>query len=355
MKLLKALCWILLALTLLAVVVMVVRPSLATQAGAAQTGFLLLFVILHAWLGYTARGMAAFVVIAGVVSFTLEAISIATGFPFGSYTHHLPGLKPLGVPLVALAGWIMFSWLAWALARLIMRPVACMASVAPNALRHPSWQRSFSGAMTLSNDPVGATAHNWYSYDHPTGALGVPLTNYLGWLLTGWLIFQLVALIEPRFPGRPVTQGRAYWLLPCLFWLSTTAQVFNSLIHPTDGVVVRGGKTIVIADVYESCASAALFTVVFTGITALIRLYSRPPSQCPPNPLSRWRGAAFTLPTCDTVVTLSVSRDFKHHRLETARCGARRVRHAPLTMGASPRGDLGLGYVFCCANEGVGR
>jgi uncharacterized membrane protein len=277
MKLLKALCWILLALTLLAVVVMVVRPSLATQAGAAQTGLLLLFVILHAWLGYTARGMAAFVVIAGVVAFTLEAISIATGFPFGSYTHHLPGLKPLGVPLVALAGWIMFSWLAWALARLIMRPVASVAVGGAERFTTPIVATFILGGYDLVNDPIGATAHNWYSYDHPTGALGVPLTNYLGWLLTGWVIFQLVALVEPRFPGRPVTQGRAYWLLPCLFWLSTTTQVFNSLIHPTDGVVVRGGKAIVIADVYESCASAALFTVVFTGITALIRLYSRPP------------------------------------------------------------------------------
>ena len=282
MKLLKALCWILLALTLLAVVVMVVRPSLATQAGAAQTGFLLPFVILHAWLGYTARGMAAFVVIAGVVSFTLEAISIATGFPFGSYTHHLPGLKPLGVPLVALAGWIMFSWLAWALARLIMRPVAGKAVGGAERFTTPIVATFILGGYDLVYDPVGATAHNWYSYDHPTGALGVPLTNYLGWLLTGWLIFQLVALVEPRFPGRPVTQGRAYWLLPCLFWLSTTAQVFNNLIHPTDGVVVRGGKTIVIADVYESCASAALFTVVFTGITALIRLYSRPPQPVSP-------------------------------------------------------------------------
>jgi uncharacterized membrane protein len=281
MKLLKALCWVLLALTLLAVAVMVLRPSLAAQAQAAQTGFLILFVIFHAWLGYTARGMAAFVVIAGVVAFTLEAISIATGFPFGSYTHHLPGLKPLGVPLVALAGWIMFSWLAWALARLIMRPVAATAVGGAERFTTPIVATFILGGYDLVYDPVGATAHNWYSYDHPTGALGVPLTNYLGWLLTGWVIFQLVALVEPRFPGGPVTQGRAYWLLPCLFWLTTTAQVFASLIHPTDGVVVRGGKTIVIADVYESCASAALFTVVFTGITALIRLYSRPPQPLP--------------------------------------------------------------------------
>jgi hypothetical protein len=98
------------------------------------------------------------------------------------------------------------------------------------------------------------------------------------------LIFQLVALVESRFPAPPVTRTRTYWLLPCLFWLSTTAQVFNNLIHPTDGFVVRGGKTIAIADVYESCASAALFTIILTGITALIRLYSRPLSHCPADP-----------------------------------------------------------------------
>jgi uncharacterized membrane protein len=284
MKLLKALCWVLLALTVLAVIVMALQPSVAAQAQGAQTGFLILFVIFHAWLGYTARGMAAFVVIAGVVAFTLEAIGVATGFPFGSYTHHLPGAKPLGVPLVAIAGWIMFSWLAWALARLIMRSVASVAVGGAERFTTPIVATFILGGYDLVYDPIGATAHNWYSYDHPTGALGVPLTNYLGWLLTGWLIFQLVALVEPRLPARPVTHSRTYWLLPCLFWLCTTAQVFNNLIHPTDGVVVRGGKTIVIADVYESCASAALFTIIFTGITALIRLYSRPSRNRPVTP-----------------------------------------------------------------------
>lgn len=275
MKLLQALCRVLLALTLLAVGVMVVQPSLAAQAAAAQAGLLILFVVVHAWLGYTFRGMAAFVVIAGVVSFTMEAISIATGFPFGSYTHHLPGVKPLGVPLAVLTGWIMFGWLAWALARVIMRPVAAVAVGGAERFTTPLVATFILGGYDLVYDPVGATAHNWYSYDHPTGALGVPLTNYFGWLLTGWLIFQLVALVETRFPGRPVTGSRSYWLLPCVFWLSTTAQVFNNLIHPTDGVVVRGGKTIVIADVYESCASAALFTIVLTGIMAVVRLYSQ--------------------------------------------------------------------------------
>jgi putative membrane protein len=172
----------------------------------------------------------------------------------------------------------MFAWLAWALARVIMRPFPGVAVVGAERFTTPIVATFILGGYDLVNDPVGATAHDWYSYDHPTGALGVPLTNFLGWLLTGWLIFQLVALVDTRFPGRPVTRTRTYWLLPCLFWLSTATQVFTSLIHSPDGVAVRGGKTIAIADVYESCASAALFTIVFSGLTALIRLYSREPS-----------------------------------------------------------------------------
>ncbi|ORV40228.1 hypothetical protein AWC00_16205 [Mycobacterium conspicuum] len=267
-----------LVLTLLAAVVMAVRPSLAAQAGAAQLGFLILFVAVHAWLGYSARGMAAFVVIAGVVAFALEAIGVATGFPFGSYAHHLPGPKPLGVPPVAVVSWIIFGWLAWALARVILRPVPGVAVGGAERFTTPLVATFILGGYDLVFDPIGATAHDWYSYDHPTGALGVPLTNFLGWLLTGWLIFQLVALVEARFPAGPATGTRGYWLLPCLFWLSTTSQVFTSLIHPPDGVAVRGGKTIQIADVYESGASAALFTILLTGIMALVRLYSRQPT-----------------------------------------------------------------------------
>ncbi|MCV7409886.1 hypothetical protein AWC05_23515 [Mycobacterium florentinum] len=267
-----------LALTVVAVAVMALWPSLAAQAASAQAALLILFVVVHAWLGYSARGMAAFVVIAGVISFAFEALSIATGFPFGSYTHHLPGVKPLGVPLAVLLGWIMFGWLAWALARMIMRAVPATALGGAERFTTPIVATFILGGYDLAYDAVGATAHSWYSYDQPTGALGVPVTNYLGWLLTGWVIFQLVALVETKFPGRPVTQGRSYWLPACLFWLSTSAQVFVELIHGTDGVAVRGGKTIAIADVYESCASTALFTIVFTGIMALIRLYSRQPS-----------------------------------------------------------------------------
>ncbi|SOX51823.1 carotenoid biosynthesis protein [Mycobacterium ahvazicum] len=278
MKISTALCWVLFILTLFAAVVMAVCPSLTAQAGAAQMGFLILFVVVHAWLGYSARGMITFVVIACVVAFALEAIGVATGFPFGSYVHHLPGPKPLGVPPVAVASWIMFGWLAWALARVIIRAEPAVAGVGAERFTTPLVATFILGGYDLVYDPVGATAHDWYSYDHPTGALGVPLTNFLGWLLTGWLIFQLAALVESRFPVRPVTSGRGYWLLPCLFWLSTATQVFAGLIHPAAGTVVRGGKTIRIADVYESGASAALFTIVCTGIIALVRLYSRRPS-----------------------------------------------------------------------------
>ncbi|WAJ45777.1 hypothetical protein OK015_04530 [Mycobacterium sp. Aquia_216] len=93
--------------------------------------------------------------------------------------------------------------------------------------------------------------------------------------------------LHPRLPRQdaltvlsvdPATDPQYQTRFLCLFWLSTTTQVFTSLIHAPDGVAVRGGKTIQIADVYESGASAALFTILLTGIMALIRLYSRQPS-----------------------------------------------------------------------------
>jgi hypothetical protein len=64
-------------------------------------------------------------------------------------------VKPLGVPLVALAGWIMFSWLAWALARLIMRLGASVAVGGAERFTTPIVATFILGAMTSSTMPSG--------------------------------------------------------------------------------------------------------------------------------------------------------------------------------------------------------
>jgi putative membrane protein len=71
------------------------------------------------------RAHRATFVFAVAVAFVLEASSIATGFPFGFFVHNATGLKLLGVPPVVAISYAVIGWLAWALARLLVRQHPC--------------------------------------------------------------------------------------------------------------------------------------------------------------------------------------------------------------------------------------
>jgi uncharacterized membrane protein len=54
---------------------------------------LILFLLVHGSLTYGWRGVLGFFACAYAVAFAFEALSIATGFPFGFFTHDDPGLQ----------------------------------------------------------------------------------------------------------------------------------------------------------------------------------------------------------------------------------------------------------------------
>ena len=53
-----------------------------------------------------------------------EAVGLATGFPYGSYTYS-DALGPtlLGVPFLVPLAWLMMAWPSWVLAERLARPV----------------------------------------------------------------------------------------------------------------------------------------------------------------------------------------------------------------------------------------
>ena len=66
----------------------------------------LAFIVLHGARAMGRRMIAAFIVITVAVSFTSEAIGVATGWVFGSYYYtDLIGPKLLGVPPLIQAGY----------------------------------------------------------------------------------------------------------------------------------------------------------------------------------------------------------------------------------------------------------
>ena len=69
---------------------------------------------------------------------------------------------------------------------------------------------------------------------------GVPLTNFLGWVVTGWVAFQLFALLGP-----PVRRIGPASVLPPVVWLavhlpSVVTFVTAASADPTDAVAVAG-------------------------------------------------------------------------------------------------------------------
>jgi putative membrane protein len=144
-------------------------------------------------------GAAVLLGAAGGGGLAAEAVGVATGFPFGQYAYTgTLGPELLGVPVVVPLAWVMMAWPALVVARTLA--VRGPAVVAVGAAALTAWD--------VFLDPQMVAAGHW-TWFHPTPSLplvpGVPLTNYLGWLLVSVLVMAVLnrALPKERVPSAP--------------------------------------------------------------------------------------------------------------------------------------------------------
>jgi uncharacterized membrane protein len=136
------------------------------------------FAFLHLFVSRGARAALSMLVLCFLIAGSLEILSVQTGFPYGwySYSEKLgPGLA--GVPLLVPLCWQMMAWNAASVARLIapkrwFLPVASLALTAWDVFLDPQMVRT--GLWTWARDGE---------------YVGIPLENYLGWLLTALILF----------------------------------------------------------------------------------------------------------------------------------------------------------------------
>ncbi|GAA1692847.1 carotenoid biosynthesis protein [Fodinicola feengrottensis] len=137
------------------------------------------------------RGVSFAAVLVAVTAgggFAVEAIGVATGWPFGSYVYAgTLGPRLLGVPLVIPFAWTMMAWPAWL--------------VAGRLIRSSRWLRAGVAGWALASwdvflDPQMVAAGHW-RWLHPSPALpgiaSVPLTNYAGWLAVALVLMTLLS------------------------------------------------------------------------------------------------------------------------------------------------------------------
>ncbi len=129
---------------------------------------------------------------AGAIGFAAELHGVATGRPFGPYTYSGKlGPRVRGVPLLAAAAWAMMARPSWVVAGLLA-PRRRVARVALAAGALTAWD--------VFLDPRMVREGYW---TWPGGGRyeDVPLSNFLGWFVTGAGVFAVWSLADGAEAG----------------------------------------------------------------------------------------------------------------------------------------------------------
>ena len=182
----------------------------------------------HALLHRGVRWTAAYVVVSAGTGLLAEAVGTATGVPFGQYDYSGSlGAKLLGVPVVIPMAWAMFAYPALLVGQRLARTAVGAAVVGGFALA--SWD--------LFLDPQMVEAGHWRFTDVQVslpGAAGIPLSNYLGWLLVAVAMVGVLQLL-----GRREADDR---LPAALFlWTYGSSVLANAAFFGRPGVALVGG------------------------------------------------------------------------------------------------------------------
>lgn len=166
-----------------------------------------LLSVSHALLSRGPRAALALVGTATLGGFAVEAVGVATGFPFGTYDYSGElGPKVLGVPLIIPLAWTWMAWPAWLAAVRVTRGRLARIVLAAAGL----------AAWDLFLDPQMVAEGYWRWHD-PVPALpgvpGIPVGNYLGWLGFGLVLMTALSaasrVTEPDPADAPML---ALWL-----------------------------------------------------------------------------------------------------------------------------------------------
>ncbi|RKR87222.1 putative membrane protein [Micromonospora pisi] len=185
----------------------------------------------HALLSRGARTAAVLILVTTGGGWAVEALGVTTGFPFGDYDYSGQlGPKLGGVPLVIPLAWTWMAWPAWLAAVRLTRPGPRRVALA--ALGLATWD--------LFLDPQ-MVAEGYWSWHRPTPALpgvaGVPVGNYLGWLLVAVLLMAVLARLAPAEGARDAADAPMYALY---LWTYASSVLAHAVFLDLPGSAVWG-------------------------------------------------------------------------------------------------------------------
>ncbi len=237
---------------------------------ADQTVFLiqnlvwLFFVLIHGSRRFGWDNLFVFFGITFLISWSTEALSIATGFPFGNYHYtdryaDLLGISIGAVPSTVMPAYFVTGYLAWTMATTFLGDLGTGIEKR-NLFLVPFIASFFMVMWDFCLDPIRSTIDGAWVWEDGGAYLGVPVSNFLGWFLTVFLIFQVFALYLYRF-GRNerLEQGRTYWYLVPVMYLGLALGFLLNPLSQTENL-----------EIYWTVFLVCLLTMVFTSVLNII-------------------------------------------------------------------------------------
>lgn len=225
------------------------------------------FAMVHGAKFYEWRGILTFATINLVVGNIFENSGVRTGFPYGHYYFtDLMGPKFPVVPIMLGLAYVGMAYLSWALAGLILGR-AQVSLVGWRVVTMPLVAACILVAWDLSQDPVWSTILHAWIWLSGGAYFGVPVTNFFGWYLTVYIIYQLFALYLSRHTMNPEPLPANHWREAVLFYgVSAAGNIL--LVFPQarfSSVSDRAGVQWRVSHITATCALVTIFTMgVFT-------------------------------------------------------------------------------------------
>ena len=220
----------------------------------------------HGFERYGMRNTIIFFAITAVVSWSLETSSIANGFPFGHYVYaDRLGLKLGTVPLLILPSYFSMGYFSWTMAHALVQHFQRIM-VGSAVVAVPLIGSFLMVMWDLSIDPVASTiSKNWIWTDG--GAyFGVPYSNFLGWFLTVYIIFQVFALFIARVNTTILNlpDSRFSWnFAVAMYFIKAITSVLQPLF------------TVNHLEIYQSMSLVALFSMTFVAVLTFLNIEAK--------------------------------------------------------------------------------
>jgi len=231
--------------------------------------------LIHAGFSYDSRSALVLFIICIAITFAVENIGVATGFPFGHYHFAIDaGLPRIGsVPVIVGPLWFGAGYFAWVVASILLDGADRRLGRAIELVALPVVAAFVMTQWDLVMDRSEATIAKVWIWHDGGADFGVPLSNYLGWLLTSWLFFQAFALYLRRRYPLGAKRSRKLQLIAILFYVSAgLTHIVPWAIGQSGEVADATGKAWQIHDLRETTVAVMLFTMLFSAMLAVVHL-----------------------------------------------------------------------------------